>query len=69
MYPDWPRSVEDLVPLPQCEGPKLPAFDFKGPQEIKFLDLLGEGQHSYVFKVDILGCEYALKLVRYTSEN
>jgi len=63
MYPDWPRSVEDLVPLPQCEGPRLPAFDFKGPQEIKFLDYLGEGAHSHVFKVDIQGCEYALKLV------
>lgn len=38
MYPDWPRSKADLVPLPPCDGPKLKAFDFKGKQAIEFLE-------------------------------
>ncbi|KAG8418655.1 hypothetical protein J3459_012175 [Metarhizium acridum] len=38
MYPDWPDSVTDLVPLPQCPGPKLKPFDFQGPQKINFLE-------------------------------
>ncbi|KAJ4307126.1 hypothetical protein N0V88_000503 [Collariella sp. IMI 366227] len=38
MYPDWPRSAAELVPLPHCDGPKLKAFDFKGPQKIAFLE-------------------------------
>ena len=63
MYPDWPKSAADLVPLPLCDGPKLKAFDFQGPQKIEFLEYLGSGQHSHVFKVNILGCVYALKLV------
>jgi hypothetical protein len=63
MYPDWPESDADLVPLPQCEGPKLKAFDFHGQQKINFLEYLGEGLHGFVFKVKILGRIYALKLV------
>jgi len=42
MYPDWPRSGKDLVPLPLCDGPKLKAFDFQGPQNIEFLEYIGE---------------------------
>lgn len=65
MYPDWPASDADLVPLPQCPGPKLPPFDFRGsPQQIEFLELVGEGLHAYVFKVRIFGQIYALKVVR-----
>lgn len=64
MYPDWPESAADLVPLPHCEGPKLKPFDFQGPQKIEFLEYIGEGSHSHVFKVQILGGIYALKLVR-----
>jgi hypothetical protein len=63
MYPEWPQSSADLVPLPLCDGPKLNPFDFQGPQKIDFLEHLGEGQHSHVFKVQILGQIYALKLV------
>jgi hypothetical protein len=63
MYPDWPRSEADLVPLPRCDGPKLEPFDFKGPQQIEFLEYLGDGLHSQVLKVKILGQIYALKLV------
>lgn len=63
MYPDWPKSADDLAPLPQIDGPKLEPFAFKGPQRIKFLEYLGEGLHSHVFKVEIMGDIYALKLV------
>lgn len=40
MYPDWPESADDLVPLPTCDGPKLKPFDFQGPQKIEFLEYL-----------------------------
>jgi len=63
MYPDWPQSPADLVPLPRCDGPKLSPFDFQGPQKIEFLEHLDEGLHAHVFKVRILGCVYALKVV------
>ncbi len=63
MYPDWPQSAADLVPLPLCDGPKLKPFDFQGPQRIEFLEHIGQGLHAHVFKVRILGCVYALKLV------
>ncbi|KAF5600762.1 kinetochore complex Sim4 subunit Fta2 [Fusarium pseudoanthophilum] len=62
MYPERPQSVADLVPLPQGNGPKIKAFDFQGPQQIEFLDHLGSGIHSIVFKVKIRGQIYALKL-------
>lgn len=65
MYPDWPETAADLVPLPLCPGPKLAAFDFQGPQDIEFLEYLGEGLHAHVLKVKIKGQEYALKLVRF----
>ncbi|KFA51010.1 hypothetical protein S40293_11164, partial [Stachybotrys chartarum IBT 40293] len=44
-------------------GPKLEPFVFKGPREIEFLDELGVGGHSFLFKVRIDGVLYALKLV------
>ncbi|KAM6525385.1 hypothetical protein FALCPG4_010934 [Fusarium falciforme] len=50
MYPDWPESAFDLVPLPHCDGPKLEPFDFQGPQKIEFLEYIGEGAHAHVFK-------------------
>ncbi|KAK8927818.1 hypothetical protein VCV18_004304 [Metarhizium anisopliae] len=74
MYPDWPESEADLVPLPQAStsvaphGPKLPPFDFQGPQAIKFIEHMGEGLHSHVFKVEILGQLYALKLFRFPND-
>jgi hypothetical protein len=63
MYPDWPQSAAELVPLPQIDGPRLAPFDFKGPQKIEFLEYLGQGQHANVLKVRISGQIYALKLV------
>ena len=63
LYPDWPESPADMVPLPLCEGPKLKAFDFGGPQKIEFLEYLGKGLHSHVVKVKIHNKIYALKLV------
>ncbi|OTA95559.1 hypothetical protein M434DRAFT_379259 [Hypoxylon sp. CO27-5] len=68
MYPDWPESPADLVPLPRCEGPKLEPFEFNGPQRIDFLEYIGEGLHAYVFKVKIQEKVYALKLFRFVYE-
>ncbi|KAI1735542.1 kinetochore Sim4 complex subunit FTA2-domain-containing protein [Xylaria scruposa] len=68
MYPDWPRSDADLVPLPHCDGPKLQPFDFGGPQAIEFLEYIGEGLHAHVFKVAIRGQIYALKLFRFVFD-
>ncbi|EPE07863.1 hypothetical protein F503_00585 [Ophiostoma piceae UAMH 11346] len=69
MYPDWPETPADLIPLPLCDGPKLAAFDFKGPQQIEFLEYLGEGLHAHVVKVRIQGQEYALKLFRFVYDH
>ncbi|KAI1733618.1 kinetochore Sim4 complex subunit FTA2-domain-containing protein [Xylaria scruposa] len=69
MYPDWPRSDADLVPLPRCNGPKLQPFDFGGPQAIEFLKYVGEGLHAHVFKVVIRGQIYALKLFRFVYDD
>ncbi|KAI0004789.1 kinetochore Sim4 complex subunit FTA2-domain-containing protein [Xylariaceae sp. FL0662B] len=68
MYPDWPESDADLVPLPRCDGPKLKPFDFQGPQKIEFLEHLGEGLHARVFKEKILEQIYALKLFRFVFD-
>ncbi|EGX88245.1 hypothetical protein CCM_08288 [Cordyceps militaris CM01] len=65
MYPEWPKSAADLTPLPLCPGPTLPPFDFKGWQDIEFLEYLGDGAHAHVFKVRLLGKIYALKLFRF----
>lgn len=69
LYPELPQSPADLRPLPDCDGPKLKPFDFRGPQNIEFLERIGDGLHSYVFKVKILGEVYALKLVRQTPKS
>lgn len=63
MYPDWPESAADLVPLPQCDGPKLKPFVFQGPQKIDFFEYTGEGSHEHVFKANIQGQIYVPKLV------
>lgn len=63
MYPELPAAGTTLLPLPHCDGPKLEPFDFQGPQNIEFLEYLGEGAHSHVVKVKILEQVYALKLV------
>ncbi len=68
MYPDWPRTSADLVPLPRCDGPKLQPFDFHGKQQIEFLEYIGEGSHAHVFKVKIHKQIYALKLVGVQQE-
>lgn len=63
MYPDWPESEADLMPLPQVDGPKLKAFKFSRARKIDFLEYAGAGTHSQVFKVKIEGEIYALKVV------
>ncbi|KAI1387201.1 kinetochore Sim4 complex subunit FTA2-domain-containing protein [Hypoxylon trugodes] len=67
MYPDWPKPDTDLVPLPRWYGPKLEPFKFQGSQEIEFLELIGSGLHSSVFKVRIEGKIYALKMFRFAD--
>ncbi|KAI1461805.1 kinetochore Sim4 complex subunit FTA2-domain-containing protein [Annulohypoxylon moriforme] len=69
MYPDWPKSAADLVPLPRCDGPKLEPFDFRGSQKIEFLEYVGEGLHAHVFKVRIQEKIYALKLFRFVYDD
>lgn len=69
MYPDWPESAADLLPLPRCDGPKLEPFQFHGPQKIEFLHYISEGLVSHVFKVRIEGEIYALKLFRFVDES
>ena len=63
MYPDYPESAADLVPLPLGDGPKLKAFDYGDSQNIEFVQYLGWGLHSYVFKIKVVDQVYALKLV------
>ncbi|OTB03976.1 hypothetical protein M426DRAFT_262659 [Hypoxylon sp. CI-4A] len=69
MYPDWPKSAADLVPLPRCDGPKLKPFEFHGPQTIEFLEYIGEGAHGHVFKIKIHEEVYALKLFRFLDDD
>lgn len=64
MFPFLPESSADLVPLPLCEGPKLKPFAFQDQQNIEFLEYLGAGAHSYVWKVKMDGSIYALKMAR-----
>ncbi|KAI1380575.1 kinetochore Sim4 complex subunit FTA2-domain-containing protein [Hypoxylon crocopeplum] len=69
MYPDWPKSAADLVPLPRCDGPKLKPFTFRRSQKIEFLEYIGEGSHAHVFKVRIQEKIYALKLFRFVYDD
>ncbi|TGJ79360.1 hypothetical protein E0Z10_g9401 [Xylaria hypoxylon] len=49
--------------LPQFKGPKIGPFDLFGSEfNIEFLKKIGEGIHSVVWKVEISGCTYALKI-------
>lgn len=67
MYPRYPASDDELRPLPECPGPKLKPFDFRGPQKIEFLGKIGEGAHSIIVKVKILDEIFALKVVSISS--
>lgn len=52
-------------PLPWLNGPKLEPFRFRdeNQRKIRFLDHLGGGLHSEVFRASIDGSIYAVKLV------
>ncbi|KAK3395000.1 kinetochore Sim4 complex subunit FTA2-domain-containing protein [Podospora didyma] len=69
VYTDWPKSAADLLPLPDCDGPKLRPFDFRGQQNIQFLEHIGDGAHADVFRVNIGGQIYALKVFRFGIED
>ena len=50
--------------LPPIRGPKLGRFSTKGAVNITFLEEIGSGTDSVVYKVEISGQIYALKIVR-----
>lgn len=49
--------------LPPIPGPKIGPFPLKRPTDLTFLETLGDGLHSAVYKVEISGKLYALKVV------
>jgi serine/threonine protein kinase len=56
--------IPQLKPLPDCEGPKLECFiDDITTCDFKLLGLLGGGCHSLVWKAEINGKVYAIKMV------
>ncbi len=65
-----PKKLEQEHLLPQCEGPKLGAFQDNLPS-IEFIRLISEhdpndstgGGQAHVFEVSILSKTYALKMV------
>lgn len=63
IFPDWPVCLDDLVPLPMIDGPKLKPFDFGGPQQIEFVKYIASGLHGHVVQARIHGQDYAIKLV------
>lgn len=54
-----------LPPVPDCEGPKLRPFQSHGTPEITFLTEIGKGAHAHVFKVQIDGRIFALKVFNF----
>lgn len=56
-------TAQETAGLPLGEGPKLNPFDFHGPQNIEFLEFLGRGTHSQVFKIKIQQKLFAIKVV------
>ncbi|KAK0713735.1 kinetochore Sim4 complex subunit FTA2-domain-containing protein [Lasiosphaeria miniovina] len=55
------------LPLPQVPGPKLAPF-YNGQAEIEFLEPLGNAEEDYegaVWKVQIKGATYALKMFKF----
>lgn len=56
--------MPQLKPLPDCEGPKLECFiDDITTCDFKLLGPLGSGCHSQVWKAEINGKVYAIKMV------
>lgn len=53
-----------MASLPPIRGPKLGRFSTKGAVDITFLQETGFGTDSVVYKVEINGQVYALKIVR-----
>lgn len=56
-----------MAGLPNVPGPKLYPFDTgTDPLDLEFIEEIGKGLVSYVWKVRINGNEYALKIVSQT---
>lgn len=50
--------------MPYIPGPQLKQFDTKGKElDIEFVRHLGTGEHGHVWKANINGKPYALKMV------
>lgn len=50
--------------LPPIPGPKINQFTVDGSIDLVFLQKLGDGSDSSVYKVEISGQVYSLKVVR-----
>lgn len=61
--------MPDLPPVPDCEGPQLQPYQSSGTPEITFLEELGRGAHGHVFKVQIDGKVFALKVFNHQIVN
>jgi hypothetical protein len=57
-------TIDKFDELPRIKGPKLRRFKDGHYKRIEYLELLGRSDHSYVFRVQIDGEPYALKIVR-----
>lgn len=58
-------AMPDLPPIPDCDGPQLQPYQSSGTPEITFLEEIGKGAHGHVFKVQIDGHIFALKVFNY----
>lgn len=57
--------MPDLPPVPDCEGPQLYPYQPNGTANIVFLEEIGKGLRGCVFKVQIDGKLFALKVFYY----
>ncbi|KAI0426287.1 kinetochore Sim4 complex subunit FTA2-domain-containing protein [Xylaria sp. FL1042] len=60
----------DIPPMEGIEGPKIGPFKNSGPKlNIRFLEKIRDGGDSWVWKVDIDGSVYALKMFKPKTED
>lgn len=56
--------MADFGPVPNREGPRLHPYNPNGTPEIEYIDEIGKGAHAHVFKVEIDGKTFALKVFK-----
>lgn len=59
--------MPNLPPVPDCEGPQLHPYQSHGTSGVTFLSEIGKGAHGHVFKVQIDGNFFALKVFNFQS--